>query len=207
MVCPSCGNTIPHYSVFCMFCGVRLDNFRQVSPVPDADRPVKIGQILFYFDGKLKVAEKRGHLQRADILRDSFSVDFQLMGDQGQPVACNGTADLNIKVSQMAKGRPRALKILLKTKASVRMKAASFQHDAQGQPYYHYTCVAPITLRTRGFSAPNCDIAVKVVAEGSREPLYKQTEVAADPEAKPNLVTRMVEPDDDLVTTWAANSA
>jgi hypothetical protein len=190
-----------------MFCGVRLDSFRQVSPNPDGDRPVKIGRILFYFDGKLKVSEKRGHLQRADILRDSFSVDFQLMDDQGQPVACNGTADLNIKVSQMAKGHPRALKILLKTKASVRMRAASFQHDAQGQPYYHYTCMAPITLKTRGFSVPSCDIAVKVVAEGSREPLYKQTEVAADPEAKPNIVTRVVEPDDDLVTTWAANSA
>lgn len=207
MLCPACGNSIPHYSVFCMFCGVRLDNFRQVSPMPDADRPVKIGQILFYFDGKLKAAENRGHLQRPDILRDSFSVDFQLLDDQSQPVACNGTADLNIKVSQMAKGHPHASKILLKTKASVRMKASSFQRDTQGQPYYHYTCVAPITLRTKRFSAPNCDIAVKVVAEGSREPLYKQTEVAADPEAKPNVVTRVVEPDDDLVTTWAANSA
>jgi hypothetical protein len=190
-----------------MFCGVRLDGFRQVSSMPDSDRPAKIGQILFYFEGKLKVAEKRGHLQRPDILRDSFSVDFQLLDDQGQPVACNGTADLNIKVSQMAKGHPRASKILLKTKASVRMKAASFQHDAQGLPFYHYTCAAPITLRTKRFSVPNCDIAVKVVAEGSREPLYKQTEVEVDPEAKPNVVMRMIEPDDDLVTTWAANPA
>ncbi len=206
MLCPACGKTISSESVFCMFCGVRLDSLRPALPDREANLPIKVGQILFYFDGKLKMADKRRSVATPSIARDSFSVDFQLLDDTGKPVACNGTADLNIKVTQVAKGHPHSQRILLKTKASVRMKAITFQRDAQGQPYYHYTCAAPLRLRTRGFSLPNCDVAVKVITEGSRAPLYRQMDVVVDPEAQTNQVTRVVEPDDDLVTTWAAHS-
>ncbi len=176
MLCPFCGKEISAHSASCEFCGNRLDASRQPDPSLSLHPPAKIGDLAFHFFAQEPSTKKRAISRRPGASRDGFCVDFQILDDQGLPIAYDGIADVHIKVSRAARGRSTSPKALLKTKASVRIKASEFQHDNQGRPYYHYVFSAPVRLKG---TDPNIDVGIKLVPEGGRNPLYRQVEVPA----------------------------
>ena len=174
MLCPFCGKEIHDHSAVCQFCGNPLD-------ASVATRlPAKIGDLAIHFSPQESPANKRATSKQGGVTGDGFSVDFQILDDQGLPIAYDGIADLHVKVSRAVKGKSALPKALFKTKASVKIKASEFQLDSRGYPYYHYVFSAPVQLNAKRTN-PSVDIGIKLVPEGGRDPLYRQAEVSARP--------------------------
>ncbi len=191
MLCPSCGQQIPESSRFCGFCGAQLAGSSPASFAVNTRPPVKIGNVQFYFSGKVKLIPRRRWERKPDVMRDGLCVDFQILDDRGKPTAYDGIADLHLRVTQAALSPSALADTLFKTRASLCVKASEFQRDKDGQPFYHYEYAVPLRIKVRGFYGPRSEVGINLVPEGGREALYRQVERSADPEEQPNAVLRL----------------
>lgn len=192
MLCPSCGQQISTSSRFCGLCGAQLAGSPPAAFAVNTRPPIKIGNVQFHFSGKVKLTPRRSWAKKPDLVRDGHCIDFQILDDRGKPTAYDGIADLHLKVTQVALSPSAFPDTLLKTRASLRIKASEFQRDKEGQPFYHYECAAPVRIKVRGFHEPRSDVGIKLVPEGGSQSLYRQVELTADPAEQPNTVLRVL---------------
>jgi len=184
MFCSSCGKAIPEVSIFCMFCGSNIAAPQQktapLAKIFSNKIPNIIDTLGFYFVGP--ILKKEGNkISRNCILTVS------LLDNENNQTAFPGYLELKHEIRQHAAEYDPFTNLgstkLSSGKIKKEIKESDFIKTQSGNLLIIYKFESHIWVRLTGDSRsgyPTAKIEVQFVPSGSKQPLYKIQQVAAD---------------------------